>query len=118
MLKLNLQKLFRLHGIQNPGNYLFSRGISNRGTAYNLAGGKVKYPNTTHIEALCKIFDCTPNDLFEWTPRNEDEKQLRLNELAPKETPDVLSTLRGVHSSKIIEFSKKIEELKKTSFEN
>ncbi|MEI7812094.1 MAG: helix-turn-helix transcriptional regulator [Ignavibacteria bacterium] len=117
MLKLNLQKYFRLHGIQSPVYFLVSKGF-NRCSAYNFVNGKVKNPGIKHIEKFCRIFDCTPNDLMEWSPADSKEKQLRLNELSPQNTPDMLSTLKTIPPAKALEFAKAVEELKKTFLNN
>ena len=80
MLKLNIRRVFALRGIGNPFSQLVKLGIS-RPTATNLLNGKVSSINNGHLEKICEFLNCTPDDLYEWTPsantRNADAHPLK-----------------------------------------
>jgi DNA-binding Xre family transcriptional regulator len=65
MLALNLKRVFALRGIEKPSGFMFKHGI-NRQTTYNLLRQETSVVKIEHIELLCRLLKCTPNDLFEW----------------------------------------------------
>lgn len=90
MLKLNLQRVFALRGIEKPLKSMMQVGIS-RATASNLLNNVVNSINSTHLEKLCEMLNCEPNDLYEWTPsasvqnaENHPLKNLRRSKSAQK----------------------------------
>lgn len=70
MLYLNLQAIFEAKGIDNPANYLWKNGFT-RHTAHNLLYNKTEGINFKHLEQLCLVLQCTPNDLFNWQNENK-----------------------------------------------
>jgi DNA-binding Xre family transcriptional regulator len=40
--------------------------------AYKLTGNRVKSVKLEHLELICKVFDCTPNDLLNYQPENKN----------------------------------------------
>ena len=72
MLSLNLQPIFKARGIDKPFSYLVSAGFPSY-TAHNLLNANTVTFRLSHIDKLCSILNCTPNDLLAWTPnRNEN----------------------------------------------
>ena len=67
MLTLNLQPIFKARGINKPYSYLVSSGFASY-TAHNLLNAKTVTFRLSHIDKLCSILNCTPNDLLAWTP--------------------------------------------------
>ena len=67
MLILNLKRVFALRGIDNPFTYLVKNGFV-RTTASNLLNGKTAFIRIEHLEAICEMLNCQPNDPFEWKP--------------------------------------------------
>jgi DNA-binding Xre family transcriptional regulator len=67
MLILNLQRVFALRGIEKPYTELVKCGIS-RPTAHNLLSLRVTSIKYSHMENICELLNCEPNDLFEWKP--------------------------------------------------
>ena len=67
MLILNLQRVFTLRGVERPFTYLVKNGIS-RPTASNLLNHRVESIKNAHLEKICELLNCEPNDLFEWKP--------------------------------------------------
>lgn len=72
MLSLNLLPIFKARGIDKPFSYLTSAGFPSY-TAHNLLNAKTVTFRLSHIDKLCSLLNCTPNDLLVWTP-NRNEK--------------------------------------------
>jgi len=67
MLNLNLKPIFEARGIERPYTYLVKAGIS-RATAHNILSSKTRVFRLDHIELLCRVLNCEPNDLLAYTP--------------------------------------------------
>jgi DNA-binding Xre family transcriptional regulator len=67
MLQLNLKRIFKARGIDMPYKFLVQNGFVPF-TAHKYKNGKVEQIRIDHIEKLCEVLNCTPNDLFEWRP--------------------------------------------------
>lgn len=67
MLVFNPKRIFTLRGIERPYNYLVKSGVA-APTAQKLLNGKTIHFKIVHLEKICRILNCTPNDLFEWKP--------------------------------------------------
>jgi DNA-binding Xre family transcriptional regulator len=118
MLKYNLERLLIQRGIgENPLSYLMKHGFS-RGQASRLLNNKVSSIQPENIEKLCYTFKCTPNDLMEWTPKNE--QHLKENQQLMKLLSNNASVIdwRSVNADipfeKIPELVEKINEIKKS----
>lgn len=70
MIRLNLTPVFQARGIEKPYNYLVRSGFT-RHTAYSLANNDMLSIHVDHIEKLCTVLVCEPNDLFVFTPRKD-----------------------------------------------
>ena len=73
MVKLNVKKLLKekkrtkywlFNMLNNVGNISYTN-------FNNLVENKTKSIKYSNIEKLCKILDCSPNDLFEITDKND-----------------------------------------------
>jgi DNA-binding Xre family transcriptional regulator len=67
MLQLNLQRVLKARGIETPYKFLVQSGFVPF-TAHKYKNGKVEHMRLDHIEKLCTLLNCTPNDIFEWQP--------------------------------------------------
>lgn len=67
MLTLNLRPIFKARGIEKPYTFLVKAGLSPHSANYIL-NGKPKVLRLNHIELLCDLLSCEPNDLLMWTP--------------------------------------------------
>lgn len=67
MITLELQRLCRLRGIVSPYSFLRQAGFSHN-LAHNLASSKVKSIGFAHLERLCRLFNCMPQELFTYKP--------------------------------------------------
>lgn len=114
MLRYNLTRLFHLRGIQNPLKFLVSNGY-HKDTAYRIINNTAKNLMTYQIEDFCKWLNCTPNDLYEWTPSKNDNPAdyPALTRLSPVKITDFSQLAKDIPIYKVPEFMEKIEELKK-----
>ncbi len=67
MLNFNLKPIFEARGIERPYTYLVKAGIS-RASAHKILSSKTRVFLLDHIELLCKVLICEPNDLLSYTP--------------------------------------------------
>lgn len=65
MLIFNPNRVFKLRGIEKPQTLLVKNGFSAT-TASKLMNNQKKWVSIKHLETLCKLLNCTPDDLFEW----------------------------------------------------
>ncbi len=72
MIEFNIRALFKLRGINEPLVAMRKLGIG-QNIASKFLTGKKDYILKDHIEKLCRLLRCTPNDLFVWTPDNDAE---------------------------------------------
>jgi len=85
MLSLNLMPIFNARGIERPFSFLVKKGFSTH-AAHNLLSGSLRSFRLDHIERLCSILVCDPNDLLHWTPQKDenypaDHPLFKLNQL-------------------------------------
>jgi DNA-binding Xre family transcriptional regulator len=115
MLKYNLERLFRLRGISKPIPYLMKFGFT-RAVSSGLVNNHLKAMPTKHIEKLCLVFQCTPNDLLEWTPNEGvNYENQPIMQLGIKNLPalDLREIGEEIPYDKLASFTEKIAELKK-----
>ena len=89
MLRYNFSRIFRAKGIVKPGPFLMEKGFK-RNTAFKIARNEVHELSNNHLEKLCIILCCTPNDLLEWRP----EKNIEVPEEHPIRKMPVLPRQR------------------------
>lgn len=70
MLRYNLRPLFRARGIDRPFTLLVRAGIS-EASAHRILNSEAGNFKLRHIEILCRILVCQPNDLLVWTPEKD-----------------------------------------------
>ncbi|MCL5029695.1 MAG: helix-turn-helix transcriptional regulator [Bacteroidetes bacterium] len=116
MLKYNLSKIFSARGITNKTSFLLKIGFTSR-VAYGITNERFVSLSPKHLERLCLGLNCTPNDLMEWQPDkpellNEDIQLKKL--LNAGNQYNIMNIVRGVPFDKMEEFTKKMEEVKKS----
>jgi hypothetical protein len=72
MLKLNISRVLMLKGVGKPYTYLVKHGYR-RSKAYHLANSLTQKVDLDDLENICLKLNCSPNDLFEWTPSRIEE---------------------------------------------
>lgn len=68
MLYMNIRRVMNLRGIVAHFSYLQKNGFIHS-TAYKFANNDVSRIDFSKLERLCLLLNCTPNDLFEWQPQ-------------------------------------------------
>jgi len=112
MLKFDVHPLLKLKGAKTTAAYLRDFGVTEN-KAKHLINKNVKFIAISDIEKLCRIFNCTPNDLFTFEepaskplPQNSALRQLVRTPLPS--LPELVSDLSAEQASalvnKIIEF--------------
>jgi DNA-binding Xre family transcriptional regulator len=95
MLTINLKPIFAARGIERPFSYMVKAGLS-RIAAHRLLNGATLSFQLRHMDTLCTILHCTPNDILAWQP-NGGQPSLPSNhplqKLAPKPVPGSLQNL-------------------------
>jgi DNA-binding Xre family transcriptional regulator len=71
MLYLNVGRVMNLRGILKRVAFLYKNGFI-RTSAVNIANNQTWQIKFSNLEKLCLLLNCTPNDLFQWQP---DENQ-------------------------------------------
>jgi DNA-binding Xre family transcriptional regulator len=69
MLQLNLNRIFKARMIEHPYRFMVQNGFVSF-TAHKYKNGKVEQIRLDHIEKLCILLNCTPNEIFEWVPND------------------------------------------------
>ena len=98
MLYFNVKHIFRARQIDNPYTYLVRAGFSAHAAA-KITGQNARVLRLDHIERLCEILHCQPNDLITYAPGSNRKlpKEHPLQDLLYKETnlewKEVLKTM-------------------------
>src|SRR6266487_3336489 len=97
MIALNIFQLCRLRGIKSPLTALRKAGISQK-VAFKYLKGEKHTLVIKHIEILCKLLNCTPNELFTWQPdsKTDDIPTHTLQVICQKALPDVHQRLNSM----------------------
>ena len=113
MLKLDLNRLFKVKAIQKKAAFLKQNGFT-KGQAYKLANLNTKSISFKSLENFCRIFNCTPSDLFSYVPDNQNPlpTEHSLNSLIRPETQDINEMLKDLSPDKITHILSEIEKLK------
>jgi DNA-binding Xre family transcriptional regulator len=91
--------LCEARGIKFPLKALKKTGISHKVAWEYLNKPTRNTFSLQHIEKLCKLLNCTPNDLFCWLPTPEDEANLPnhpLQKIRQKALPNVMEHIKNV----------------------
>ncbi len=111
MLQLNLKRIFKARGIEQPYKFLAQNGFVPF-TAHKYKNGKVEHMRLDHIEKLCTVLNCTPNDIFEWSPDDllDDRADHPLQKIRTREKKiEITKLLSKMSLEKLEEIEKLIE---------
>ena len=97
MLQYNIDNLFILRNIKDKSRFLTKHGISTN-LAHRISTGQYDKISLKIMEKLCRAFNCTPNDIYTFTPDNEiDKSELNaLNKIA--HTPTTYSDTNALYN--------------------
>ena len=72
MLIFNLGPIFKARGIERPYSFLVKSGISHT-SAINILNSQTRSFKLEHVEILCNVLNCEPNDLLAWIPNKNQQ---------------------------------------------
>ena len=111
MLKLNINRVCKLRNIGSPYKFMMAHGFSHM-TALNLMHGKTLAPKTEHIERLCRLLNCTPNDLYEWMPEDNLPETHPLNTLQREKPKNLNDLIKDLPLEKLPEIEALLKQVK------
>lgn len=112
MLIYNFKRVFKARGIENPPAFLVNHGFS-RNVASRIANNKTNKILLRHLEKVCLLLNCTPNDILEWKPDNKskDHADTALFVLKKKhKSKGAEELLRSLPMSKLEEIAKLLKK--------
>ncbi|WP_320054090.1 helix-turn-helix transcriptional regulator [uncultured Acetobacteroides sp.] len=87
MLRINLSRVFRALGVHRPTRFLVEKGYT-YSTAQRLVVMNHSRFRLEDLEQLCLKLGCTPNDILEWVPyQDQVELDTPLQQLRIKYEP-------------------------------
>ncbi len=110
MLSLNLTPIFKARGIEKPFSFLVKAGISPR-SATTIIDSSTRSFRLDHIELLCRILVCEPNDLLLWAPDKDQQysKDHPLFNLPQQDSmTDMKETMATIPYKKLKEITKQL----------
>lgn len=72
MLSFNILPIFKARGINKPYTFLIKAGLSPH-IVTRIINNKPKVLRLDHIELLCSLLVCEPNDLLVYTPNKNNK---------------------------------------------
>ena len=112
MLFFNPKRVFALRGVDNPMALMLKNGIS-RPTVRRILLGEKAGVSYGHLEILCRLLNCTPNDFFEYHPDGDANlpENHALNSLRRSKSSETLRDL--LSDVPVNEIENLLSELKK-----
>lgn len=114
MLVFNLKQVMQARQIERPYSFLVKAGFTPH-TANDLLHAHSQNFSLKHIEKLCEILHCEPNDLVAFVPNKTQKLQQNhpLNNLIPMENPfQWQQTLKTMPIAQLKEVAKLINQSK------
>lgn len=114
MLYLNVKRILDLRGISRPFTYLLNNGFI-RSTAQRFVRGDVTQIRLDHLEQLCLLLNCSPNDLLGWRAGKNTQvaENHPLQALStPKNTPPISELVKDIPVDKLDKIAELLNQLK------
>lgn len=114
MIRLRIPQLAAEKGIKHVHAALTEAGISN-GVATEYTKKHKDRIEMSHIEKLCLVFRCMPNDLFEIVPDKPDIADMTqpVYTLGPRQDFDLLAKAQNLTPDEIKQLFEELEKKKK-----
>ena len=112
MLYFNLKPIFDAKGIENPYSYLVKNGFTYH-SAHYIANNLSRIFKLDHIEKLCDLLQCEPNDLLAWKPDNNKvyPENYPLKKLLPlPPSVNIKVSLQNIPYRELLEITQKISK--------
>ncbi len=113
MIYFNFARIFKLKGIVRPFSYLTQLGYS-AGYATKLTNNRVHEINLVRLEKFCRDFNCTPNDILDFKPEQNDSisKDHALHILTKKEVDnELINKINALTADKIQQIHTILKEM-------
>ena len=118
MIKYDFDRIIKARGIERPFTYLRNAGFNDH-MATRIKNNRVIRLDIKHLERLCILLRCTPNDLMVWIPEKGDQidEKHPMNVIRKSEDEvDFVHTLNSIPIGKLKEIDQLIrEEISKLS---
>jgi len=101
---MNIARLVRLRGKQQPLTYLMMHGFT-RNEARSIMNPNLRMVKLSIMTRLCKLFDCYPNDLFAHDGKGKCHLDA-LNEVQEVRTDDLLEGLSPEQIEELVRLAK------------
>jgi DNA-binding Xre family transcriptional regulator len=113
MLEFSIEKVCKARGIEKPYKFLIKNGFL-PATATKLSKGQVEYLRLEYIERICTVLNCSPNDLFEWSPasKSDEREDHPLFSIRKSEKIDLVETIKTLPMNKLKEIESLISSIK------
>ena len=112
MMKYNFDRVFKARGIDRPFTYLKNAGFTDN-MAVKINRNRVDKLSLIHMEQLCMMLRCTPNDFIVW----ESDRGGQVEESHPifqlkrnEDQVEITQMLNGIPLGKLAEIKKLIQE--------
>ena len=91
MLIYNINAICKARGVKQPYTFLVKSGISRR-AAWRMLNDQSHSILLRHVEILCSVLNCEPNDLLVWIPEKDVvyREDFMLKKLLKKDLGDEL----------------------------
>lgn len=112
MIKYNFERIFKARGISRPFSFLKANNFSDN-FASRIKNNRVARLDMKHLERLCLLLKCTPNDIMEWNPESNTDYDAShpLNEIRRTiNEVDLVKTISSIPLGKLEEIENLIKE--------
>ena len=113
MLYFDIKRILKTRGIDEPYRWLVKNGFVPQ-TVHSWLNYQLGYIKPDHLERLCLLLNCTPNDLFDWREDGKtvvhDTHALRTLAKPPPDT-NIQTTLRELPLDKLEKLGDILAEL-------
>lgn len=113
MLYINVKRVLRLRGVENHYKYLMDIGFP-PATAKKFLSNQVFRITFENIERFCLALNCTPNDLLEWLPANNqaNPETQALIKLKRDREEDAMKLITSLPIEKFEQIAEILQDLK------
>ena len=109
MLKFIIEIMLRARNIKEGYKFFKENGFSQR-TATKFRNSSMTVMRLVHLEKVCELLHCTPNDLLEWQPK-AGEKNIEKHPLFPLKKKEAIAKVSESMSTLSIEELGKLEKI-------
>jgi DNA-binding Xre family transcriptional regulator len=109
MLYLNVKRIATLRNIPNLFSYLKQNGFTTN-ISHRIISNSGSYIRLHHLEKLCLLFRCTPNDILQWQqhPTNLISDNEPITTLNHPQTTELTNYLKTASIEELTQMHQKI----------